>query len=84
MKTYICRECGKEIDKIEFNNGYLQNFDECKCGGHKITVPTEHYGTYKDIKCPYCGKYPFKDKPVAELNRVIVIVDMDDNIDEIL
>lgn len=83
-KTYICKECGKEIDKIEFNNGYLQKFDDCYCSSHKISVPIQHYNTYSDMKCPYCGKYPFKDKPVAEIPRMIVVIDIDDNVDDVL
>lgn len=84
MKTYVCTECGKEIEKIEFDNGYLQPFDICNCAGHKISVPLDHYTSHLDMKCPYCGKYPFRNIPIKEAKQVVVVIDVDENIDDIL
>lgn len=84
METYICKNCGKEIHEVEFDNGYLQKFDNCKCGGHRISVPIDHYENYMIMKCPLCHKYPFGKPPISETKLAVVVLDVDENIEGIL
>lgn len=78
MKTYICKNCGKEISTVELKHGYFQSFDECNCSSHQLTIPLEHYESYEDMKCPECGEYPFEDKPIFEKKVIKVVIERDE------
>lgn len=79
-----CAHCGKKIDKIESLHGFLQDVHDCNCGSITIEIPEEHYSSLEDIKCPYCGKFPFPEKKIHVMKNVIVSIIEEEDIDKLL
>lgn len=87
-----CKNCNKEIDSViiskftRYGDDYdvRVNFEECDINA-KVIVTDKDWTGYElteeeqieDIRCPYCKKFPFKDKEV-QVHELIHIVCFDD------